>query len=297
MYITIIAMFTAVKVVSCSSEAEEKRQSRDTPKGFASYWYQGKAEITHYDLQQSRYGEIRDGRAVLIFVTEDFSKEKHVKLENPQKAGSDAEKILKLNFTKKFITGIYPYSMMTSVFTPVKQSTYKPTLKITATSQEWCSQTFSQLNRIENGYKGRLYSYFESEGDQQFTLKNAIPEDELWNRIRLAPKKLPTGDIQLIPGTLFQRLSHSAFKTYQAKGEVKTAAEDSSISVYTVSYKDLDRRLSIRFTKTFPYKILGWEETHNGQTTTAKRKKSLMIDYWNKNNTGDRHLRKQLDLE
>ena len=40
---------------------------------FGDYWYQGKAELASYDLNQSRYGEIRNGHAVLIFLTEDFS--------------------------------------------------------------------------------------------------------------------------------------------------------------------------------------------------------------------------------
>ena len=86
---------------------------------FGDYWYQGKAELTSYDLEQARYGEIHPGHAVLIFVTEDFSRSKHVKLDRPQSAGDDAVKVLKLNFMKKFNTGIYPYSMMSSMFTPI----------------------------------------------------------------------------------------------------------------------------------------------------------------------------------
>ncbi len=58
---------------------------------FGDYWYQGKAELTSYDLEQVRYGEKREGEAVLIFVTEDFSKSKQVKLDNPNQAGDDAE--------------------------------------------------------------------------------------------------------------------------------------------------------------------------------------------------------------
>ena len=48
---------------------------------FGSYWYQGKAEINTYALAQFRYGEKREAEAVLIFVTEDFSREKQVKLK------------------------------------------------------------------------------------------------------------------------------------------------------------------------------------------------------------------------
>jgi len=64
---------------------------------FSKYWYQGKAEITSYELEQARYGEIHKGSAVLVFVTEDFSKNKQVKLDNPSANPKDAIPVLKLN--------------------------------------------------------------------------------------------------------------------------------------------------------------------------------------------------------
>ena len=71
---------------------------------FRDYWHAGKAEVSSYDLQQSRYGETRGGKAVLIFVTEDLSKKLQVKLDDP--SGRNKINVLKLNFTKSFITGI-----------------------------------------------------------------------------------------------------------------------------------------------------------------------------------------------
>jgi len=52
--------------------APSGREGMDEAK-FSNYWYQGKAEVNVFDLQQSRYGEVRPGKAVMIFVTEDFS--------------------------------------------------------------------------------------------------------------------------------------------------------------------------------------------------------------------------------
>ncbi|HSI78817.1 MAG TPA: hypothetical protein VK957_23185, partial [Lunatimonas sp.] len=101
-----------------SSCGPDKREGIDFDK-WGSYWYNGEAEISAFDLTQYRYGESREGEAVLIFVTEDLSKKKQVKLDNPQDAGRDAVKVLKLNMTKSFTTGIYPYNMMLSVFSPV----------------------------------------------------------------------------------------------------------------------------------------------------------------------------------
>jgi len=289
-----VGILTGLQQTSCSSGDDIDFSYSN--KVFGDYWYQGQAEITSYHLEQARYGEIRDGDAVLVFVTEDFSEEKHVKLDNPKKVGDDAEKVLKLNLTKRFITGIYPYSMMTSVFTPVDQQYENPTIKITTTSQEWCGHTFTQMNRTKKGYKGKLYSYFESEGDQKFVLKDAIPEDELWNIIRLAPENLPTGKFNIIPGTIYQRISHCDYKVYEAKGTLKNSGTDKTVT-YTVKYNDLDRTLSITFESTFPFKILSWEEKFKGLTTKARRNELLMIDYWNKNSKSDRSLRKKLGLD
>ena len=53
----------------------------------ANYWYQGKAELSTYDVEQERYGEMRKAEQVNIFVTEDFSKSKQVKLDDAAAAG------------------------------------------------------------------------------------------------------------------------------------------------------------------------------------------------------------------
>jgi len=46
------------------------------------YWYQGKAEISSYQLEQARYSDVHPGEAVLVFVTEDFLTDKQVKNDN-----------------------------------------------------------------------------------------------------------------------------------------------------------------------------------------------------------------------
>ena len=80
---------------------------QDDQLSFGDYWYQGEAELNRYDLKQFRYGEMRGGDAVLIFVTEDFLTDKQVKYEYGPKPESAAT-VLKMNATRKFITGIYP---------------------------------------------------------------------------------------------------------------------------------------------------------------------------------------------
>lgn len=272
---------------------------------FKDYWYRGKAEISSYDLKQGRYGLLRQGNAVLVFVTEPFSKSKQVKLNTPQSSKNDQVNILKLNFTRKFNTGIYPYSTMQSIFTPVDEQQESHTIKATTSSQEWCGHTFQQLNLQGDHYDNQLFSYFESEGDQKTRLDKTWLEDEIWNRIRIAPNKLPTGQIKIIPSALAARFQHFQLKNEAANATLKAHPNQKGLMQFDLQYQNIDRRLTINFSKAFPHEILSWEETNtsgwgaNAQqlTTVATKKKTMMLDYWSKNGLNDAHYRTELGLD
>lgn len=268
-----------------------------TSEDFKSYWYQGKAEITSYTLEQARYGEIHSGDAVLVFVTEDFSRAKQVKLDNPRAAGDDAVSVLKLNLTKNFTTGVYPYSMMTSVFTPVNSDEALFPLKVTTTSQEWCGHTFTQLNRTDAGFRVREFSYFESEGDRDEQLTGATTEDGLWTLLRIDPAALPTGELRLIPSSMYQRLRHQPWVARQAVARLAADPKNAEQMVYSLKYPELDRELRISFQKAAPHEIEAWEETYGGLTTRAVKKKRILLDYWSRNSVQDATFRKQLGLD
>ena len=268
-----------------------------TTNQFKQYWYAGQAEINSYKLSQSRYGEQREGTAVLVFVTEDFSRAKQVKLDNPDKAADDKVKVLKLNFMKQFITGIYPYSMMQSVFTPVIRHQDEHTLKTTMTTQEWCGQVFVQMNYSKDRYDIKSHSYFEQEGDQTYKIEGTLLEDELWNIIRLDHHALPDGNFTIIPALFHSRLNHLDTKTYQAVG-TKSLSNDTA--VYSLEIPEIKRRLTIRYENSFPYRILSWEEEFEERgvirKTSATLDKTLISDYWTKNKNEFQYLRDSLNL-
>ena len=64
---------------------------------------------------------------------------------------------------------------------------------------------------------------------------------------------------------------------------------------YTITYADDSRILTIHYNKDFPYVIEGWEETYTEAgkrlTTTATRKKTIQLDYWNYHNNKDASMR------
>ena len=291
-------------LIACAP-SNSQEVSEEKLKDFNGYWYAGQAELTSFKLEQARYGEVHSGEAVLVFVTEPFSKKKQVKLDNWRDRSSDNVSVMKLNMTKIFLTGIYPYSMMMSTFTPVSSDKHPDSFKVTTSSQEWCGHTFMQLNLDDDKYDLKAFSYFESEGDVNVEVPNAILEDELWSRIRLNPESLPLGEVEIFPSTFYLRLKHRPFEVKKATAkliEVESSEYGStSHSSYEIVYDD--RSLIIYFESSFPHKILGWEETYisgfgnpEKLTTKAKRINTIMSAYWGKNSNKDRIIRKELGL-
>lgn len=276
-------------------------------KDFHSYWYNHGAEITRFELEQSRYGEIHPGHAILIFVTEPFLPDIHVKSDY-ESSRKKSIQVLKLNFIKRFNTGIYDYSMMKSIFTPIstEKQQFCKTLKVSTTRQDWCGHVYLQYNLEDDHYKVKQHSYFEKEGDNTITIPSVHLEDEIWTRIRIAPETLPLGEIKMIPGSFFTTLRMIESGAENAFAELTNTQEGDreDVSQYTVTYPSLQRTLSIRFNRKFPYDILSWSETYpsgSGKnaiilTTKARRTHAVMMDYWNKNSVKDLELRKELGL-
>ena len=299
-----IFLLSIISIMGCTPASGQKKATKSPgSKEFKEYWYAGQAELSRYKLEQARYGEIHKGDAVLIFVTEDFDKDKQVKHERGER--KNVSSVLKLNFTKKFFTGLYPYSMMSSIFTPVDNQS---TIKVTTSSQEWCGHTFSQLNLKKDQYKGQLRSYFQSEGDQDFTLKRVLLEDEVWTKIRLNPKSLPIGNIKLIPGSMFLRLKHRDYKVEDAVASLESIVDaelsKKPLNKYEIRYKDFGRALSITYEDSFPHAIVAWEERSSnspgdtvGLVTKAVRTHTMNSAYWGQNDVADAELRSRLGLD
>ncbi|MBO0353250.1 septum formation inhibitor Maf [Muricauda ruestringensis] len=274
----------------------------DTPKPktplsdeFKAYWYAGEAEITSYKLEQARYGELRDGNAVLIYVTEPFLPKEQVKANNNNPENIS---VLKLNATKKFLTGIYPYSIMSGTFYPVHDNQHA--LKTSLSVQEWCGHVYSQLNN-RNQFEFTSHSYFEGEADQNFSMEKAILENEIWTKIRINPENLPTGEISIIPSLEYLRLRHQEMRPYNAIAQISSKE---GITTYTISYPNLERNLMINFTTNFPYSIVSWEEKFKSGfgsnaktlTTSASKIKTLKTAYWKQNENKNLVLRDSLEL-
>ena len=259
----------------------------------SEYWDSGLAEITRYELKQAQYGTYHEGEAILLFVTEPFSTDSQVKDDSGRDPG--AERILKLNAFKRFNTGIYDYSIMSSVFSSVQPGLELPTFKVTTSVQDWCGQVFHQWNQRNGMWQSELRSYFQAAGDRDEKLELAPQEDGIWNRLRIDPQSLPQGTLEMIPSSSYLRLGHQAVKAYRVEATLKSGS-------YRLHYPELKRSLTIDFREKAPFEITGWQESYPGSgdkvlTTVAKKTHSLRSYYWEQNQPSFLKLRKKLGLK
>lgn len=296
------AFFTIIIIHFLFGSCQFSKKEIKNSETLSNEWYKGKAEITSFEIQQARYGELRKGKAVMIFVTEDFSEKKQVKLDYPDQNPSDVVKIIKLNFTKNFTTGMYPYSLMTSIFTPTHFKSMPATNKATCSMQEWCGHAFTQLNKKGKKYSIIQHSYFESEGETYSQITPTLLEDELWNLIRINPKLIPTGKQKMLPALGYIRFTHLPINPVTAEIKLIENGNSNTLSVY---YPTLKRVLEINFdNKENLYSIIGWKEVYTdgkGEkektlVSFGKRIETVWENYWELNSTADSLQRKKLQL-
>lgn len=292
----ILILFTSIPILA---------QDNNVTK--TEYWKQGKAEVNVYELYQNRYKDIHPGKAISIFVTEDFLTDKQVKNETYKNPNSTW--ILKNIQLRKFNTGVYDYSLFTSVFTPIDRVKFPKSMKVTATSQEWCGTIFTQFNNVfTHDYKAEQRSYFEKEGDiSNIRIKRAYLEDEVYTVLRMNPEFLKVGRINMIPAANYMQLKHLQLKTYNVECTFRTYKEKEfsgeKLREYRLYYPMLKRTVRIVFEDKAPYKIVGWLDSFPSafdgkmRTTKAVLTKQKMIPYWNQNSLEDASLRKELGLD
>ena len=264
---------------------------------FWAAWGDGKAEMDGYSLIQPRYGQLRRGRAVLIFVTEDHSPKELVKIEGDTSNVPADQKfpVLKLNFVKTFQTGVYDYKVLTSVFARVDDG-FLPS-KISLSVQEWCGHVYQQLLVRGTRVEQTLHSYFGGEADRvsaETAPANAVFEDAVPILVRELQgdwiKAGATVNFPSAPSLLALRFSHKPF-SWQKLTVTKSASDE-------VVQTPLGRLAAIRWTvtaplsgttiylveKNAPHRILRWT-TSLGEVGDLLG--STRLDYWAHHDNGD----------
>ena len=278
---------------SASLSVEPKQPSAE----FNKFWYQGKAEVSSFDLQQWRNGEMRPGDLVLTFYPEDFSLFKHTKTDDP-KDPEDLVKVLRMTKMVSFNTGINATSIMQSVFTPLNGT---HTIRSVASLQDWIGQEFTAIDLVKGHYEVDSYSYFEGEGNLQVKMPVLLLEDELPNMIRINPDSLPSGEVEIMPNSIYCNLARKPHEPVKATTTVSEDPKDKNLKIYTINYPGFDRLVKITFEKKFPHQITKMEDAFpdtdgKKQTTVATLKNTDMLDYSRHNKQSDLYLRDSLGL-
>jgi hypothetical protein len=273
---------------------------------FKNLWYDGNAEIATYSLNESRYGELRKGTRVLVFVTEPMRLATHIKpdVKLPE---DKVIRVIKLNDLRKFTTGIYDYSVMTSVFTAVEKKQAfdnMATMKVSFSSQEWCGQVFDRIIRTPDTYNGTLYSYFESEGESayQHPSANIETEDNLWIRIReLNEPMLKEGEsktIRVLPSRWIIRKSHVPSEIVSAvitkgKPEIRETVLG-KINVIKFKWTINTASTTVFVEHKYPHRIVEFQERDgsSGMLMVSKRE-----PYWKQNSNKFLNMRKVFGLD
>lgn len=69
-----------VILIGLGSRMAHRVSLREEDNKFNTHWYDGNAEVSSYELTQNRYGELRKGDAVLIYVTRTFQNQNRLNL-------------------------------------------------------------------------------------------------------------------------------------------------------------------------------------------------------------------------
>lgn len=275
---------------------------------FLSYWKSGLAELSSYAVTTSRYGESRRAQGVMVFVYEEIDDRTRIKVESDRVPLARRVPVLKLNNVLKFNTGIYDYSVMTSVFAgltgPGVTRPFDPR-KVSFSSQEWCGNVYHQVLPRPDGLVSTLHSYFESEGDAETVLpypkETLYYEDEMAILLReLDGAFLKTGEsrrIDLVPSLWGRRKRHLPLAFLEATltkvgPETFTSRSGPRRAIkWTLAWKG--HAMAYHVEADAPRKLLAWDD---GKGEKGELVASVRKTYWERNRNEDEPLRKELGL-
>lgn len=267
---------------------------------FWQHWGDGKAEVAAYEVTTKRYGEVRRGTSVLIFVTEPMDQRTWIKDDRGDVPKQHRVNVLKLNRTLTFQTGIYPYSVMTSTFAPVDgvgRERFAPT-KISLSAQEWCGHVYTQLFPKGDRFHKVEHSYFGGEGDRQETVTTqeaVLYADALPIQLRELDGAFADGKDWsgwLVPTIWSSRKTHQSLQPVQASISRSSVSRDGvDLTRFVLRHGKTEQTFEIE--RAYPRRILGWS---NSDGEAARLLGSKRLAYWQLNKLGDERFRQELGL-
>lgn len=280
---------------------------------FWQHWGDGRAEIAAYSLTRPRYGEMRKGTSVLIFVTEPWSVRNHVKADDGKHDKDDVMQVLKLNTVEDFQTGIYDYNLMTSSWTALQPAPGRPSgaaAKVSFSSQEWCGTSWHDVTFEGRAGADMVRSYFDGETSMRMIEnpaaegRDALVEDNVlvWARGLASPmvaRGASSSGVAFLPSLTRSRLEHKPLAWTKA-----TLARDARATKVTVAAGAFDvervlvsvdggRTIEVLVEIAAPRRII---KVTQSDGTVMELKGSVRTSYWKQNHEGDERVLKELGL-
>lgn len=267
--------------------------------GFWDHWGDGKAEMSGYRVTVPRYGEMRDGELVLVYVTEPHDRRRWIKdddVGDPHRV-----EVMKLNVGLQFQTGVYPYSVLTSVFSPVAdwgRERFSPA-KIVTSAQEWCGSYRHQVWPGEESFRSMLLSYFAGEGERVRTVDappGVLYEDALLIQLRELDGPFAGGGDwrgEIVPSLWRLRAGHAPARPVPATITRRDARRDGTpVTRFVLEYRDYRRTYDVE--RAAPHRVLGWSTSEGAEAELLATER---LPYWRLNAEGDESVRARLGLE
>lgn len=277
---------------------------------FWKTWGDGNAEVATYAATVSRYDSLRAASVVLVTVTEPVDRTTWIKDDSA--TGNARLDVIKLNHMETFQTGVYPYSVMTSVFMPVADfgadvgGRFAPA-KLTLTAQEWCGHVWHGVWPSAGSFQASMRSYFATEGETDRTVeapKGTLYEDALLVQLRELDGPFAGGadwSGSLVPALWEQRMAHRPLAPVAAtiaRADTAVAGPDGdplAATRFRIAYAGARGPFvrTVVVEKQAPRRVLGWT-TSRGERVRLVR--SLRMPYWRLNRPGDTRWRDSLGL-
>lgn len=300
----LVAALVVLSLGTCAGAGSGKppAEAPALPAGFWEAWGDGRAELNGYRLTTPRYASPREGYAVLVFVTETFTADSRVKSDGFH---DDEFPVMKLNDIRHFQTGIYDYSLMTSVFARLdgRLPAGVPT-KVSFGSQEWCGNLFDQVLVDEGRFRRSRRSYFDGEADADEVTPLAAGTafaDALPLVIRGFGGPLPHAptSFPLLPTLADVRLNHGDLVSSAATLERDAAVHRVTVPAGEFDVRSTTLRLADGSTTTWdveaaaPNRIIGWRRS-DGEIAVLTG--STRRAYWEDHDPGEEVYRKELGI-
>ncbi|MCA9523081.1 MAG: hypothetical protein KC609_19030 [Myxococcales bacterium] len=301
MLLVLVSPSIGVAETTLTPKLPALRFSGNVGASFWSSWGDGKAELSGYSIKTPRYGSIRKGHSVLIYVTEDLDQRTRIKDDRRSTPSSQKVAVLKLNHTLKFLAGIYPYSVMTSVFTPIRplvgRERFAP-IKISFSAQEWCGHVYGIWHADTSELVQTLLSYFSSEGEHRHRTPIAagtLYEDALLIQLReldgaFNGGKNWTGKLVRTAWS-FRRAHHPVQAISATITRDATSYRGKNVTRFRLTAGSYQRTFLVE--RENPHRILYWK-TSEGEEAVLQ--KTARLPYWRLNHLGQESFRRQLGL-